>query len=441
MQRDCPVPVWGWADAGEAVTVELAGQELKTTAEADGHWLVRFAPLATGDNLSLVVRGTNTITLTDLLLGDVWVCSGQSNMTMRVKDAAHAEEEIAAAVFPEMRIATVANVSKLREESDASMTAWTPVTPSTIASFSATAYYFGRELHKELKVPIGLIHTSWGGASCAAWVSESALKSYAEFRPVLEQAKDEKVPPQQKACHLYNGMLHPLMPLAIRGVIWYQGEADASHASEYEKMFPVLIQNWREAWGQGDFPFYFVQLANFKARAETPGESDWAELREAQDRTLALRRTGQAVSIDIGEANDIHPKNKQEVGRRLALLALAEEYGRDVVASGPRFHSLAVRDSEVTVTFDEVADGLKVQSADETCELSGFALAGADRRFYWAKASLASSNTIVLSAPEVECPVAVRYNWSDNPGGNLYNSAGLPAVPFRSDRWPRINER
>jgi sialate O-acetylesterase len=349
--------------------------------------------------------------------------------------------------------------------------------PETVGSFSAAGYFFGRELYKEIKQPIGLIHTSWGGTPAEAWTSPAALQENPGLEPILtrykealaawpkakakydedvakwkeaaQQAKtDGKQPPRMPGAPmgpgnpncpsgLYNGMVAPLIPYTIRGAIWYQGESNAGRAYQYRDLFPTMIKSWWNAWGQegqGDFPFLFVQLANFMDPKEEPGDSSWAELREAQLMTLDLSNTGMAVIIDIGDTKDIHPKNKQDVGKRLALWALANTYSKDVVYSGPLYTSMTKKGKTIVLSFDHLGGGLVAKGGEP---LKGFALAGADKKFVWADAKI-EADKIIVSSDKVADPVAVRYAWADNPVCNLYNKAGLPASPFRTDTWPGV---
>jgi sialate O-acetylesterase len=421
----------------------------------------------------MTISGKNTITIKNIMVGEVWVCSGQSNMQMSVKSSANAEQEISAANYPDIRLFTVTRKVAAEPQSDC-VGSWTLCSPQTVPGFSAVAYYFGRKLHKTLDVPIGLIHTSWGGTPAEAWTRREILEKEADAAPILERyddavakypqakkeyeqklvewkeavekakAEGEKVPPRPRApfgpghshspAGLYNAMIAPLIPYGVGGAIWCQGESNASRAYQYRKLFPAMIKNWHNDWGQGDFPFLFVQLANFMAIDPEPAESMWAELREAQSMTLALPNTGMAVIIDIGEANDIHPKNKQDVGKRLALWALARSYGKELVYSGPIYKSMKIENDKVILYFDHVGGGL-IAASDGP--LKGFAIAGADRKFVWADAKINGDN-IVVSSGEVSAPVAVRYAWADNPVCNLYNEEGLPASPFRTDNRPGI---
>ncbi|MGB9624270.1 MAG: sialate O-acetylesterase [Phycisphaerae bacterium] len=458
LQRDMKVPIWGTADPGEKVTVTIGDQKAATTAGADGRWMVRLDPLKAGGPFEMTVAGNNKITLKDILVGEVWVCSGQSNMAMTVKAAANAHEEISAAKYPDIRLFTVARKVAATPQSD-TQGSWVRCSPETVGDFSAAAYYFGRHLYRELDVPIGLIHSSWGGTPAEAWTSRSTLEADPALKAIVDRW-DEQIanarragnaaenkrpaargakPPADLAASpgrpssLYNGMIQPLIPYAIRGAIWYQGEANAGRAYQYRKLFPAMIQDWRKAWGQGDFPFLFVQLANFQPTKPEPSDSTWAELREAQTMTLSLPKTGMAVIIDIGEAKDIHPKNKQDVGKRLALAALAIAYGKDVAYSGPMYDSMKIEGDRIRLTFKHVDGGLVAKDG----KLKGFAIAGADRKFVWAEAQI-DGDTVVVHSDKVARPVAVRYAWADNPECNLYNKAGLPASPFRTDDWPGV---
>jgi len=477
LQRHMTLPIWGWADKGEKVTVRIAGQTKSTAAGPDGRWRVTLDPLKTGGKpLTMTVAGKNQLTLTNVLVGEVWFCSGQSNMQFALRSANDSQAEIAAAKYPKIRLISVPVRGTQEPQSDFKGR-WAACTPQTAARFSAVGYFFGRRLHQELKVPIGLIHCSWGGSACEAWVRRSVLESDPQFKPLLDRWKrvvatydpvklqarykqqmaawkqraaaakkaGRKLPRrprrprnpligQHRPANLYNGMLLSVMPYAIRGAIWYQGESNAGRAYQYRSLFPTMIRNWRDDWKQGDFPFYFVQLANFLAVKPDPGESTWAELREAQSMTLKLPNTGQAVIIDIGAARNIHPKNKQDVGKRLALIALAKDYGKEVVYSGPTYKSKTITDGKVVLSFDRPAGGLVVRGGGA---LKGFAVAGADRRFIWAEAKIVG-DTIEVSSAQIAQPVAVRYAWANNPVCNLYNKAGLPASPFRTDTWPGI---
>ncbi|MHC4508673.1 MAG: sialate O-acetylesterase [Planctomycetota bacterium] len=475
LQQGRPVPVWGWADPGEQVLVSTSWHTMSwaVTAGQNGKWAFKMNPPKAGGPHEMTISGKNEIAVRNIMVGEVWVCSGQSNMQWAVRQATNAEQEIAEADYPNIRLFTVERSVADQAQSDCKGS-WTSCSPETVPGFSAVGYFFGRELYKKLDVPIGLIHTSWGGTPAEAWTRRGALKADADFKPILErygdaiakypQAKQEherkleqwrqavekakaegkKAPPRPREpfgpghhhspSGLYNAMIAPLIPYGIQGAIWYQGESNASRAYQYRKLFPAMITNWRQDWGQGDFPFLFVQLANFKEVKSGPGQSDWAELREAQLMTLALPNAGMAVIIDIGEADDIHPKNKQDVGRRLALWALAETYGQKLVYSGPIYTSMQAEGNRIILRFDHVGGGLAATGEEP---LNGFAIAGADRKFVWADARI-DGETVVVSSENVSEPVAVRYAWADNPVCNLGNKEGLPASPFRTDDWPGV---
>ncbi len=631
-QRDIALPVWGWAEADEAVAVALAGNTASATAGPDGRWLATLPALPAGGPYTLTATGlSTTVTVQDVLVGEVWVCSGQSNMEWPLSLVNNADEEVTAAQHAGIRLFQVPQLAVVEPPKDV-VGAWSECTPETAANFSAVGYFFGRELHQRLGVPVGLINTSWGGTIAEAWTSRAGLlaepilvnmveeyernlqnfdetmaahqqlvaaweasgqgvpkdpgnSGYAHgwadpatdtaawqtidlprpwqsvglnFSGVLWFRRTVEIPaewagkeltlsigacdksdvtyfnnvqvggisidehedawripriypipgelvhagknviavrvfsnmygggmtgaktlmhvapadesgtpiplhgqwqyevehnfgfiegtmPQQpqgpgnpnSPWILNSGMLVPLQPFAICGAIWYQGESNADRAYQYRTLFPAMIRDWRRQWAQGDFTFLFAQLANYTPEAANPGESQWAELREAQTMTLAEPNTGMAVIIDIGEAEDIHPRNKQDVGLRLALNALALSYGQThIIYSGPSYRSMQVEGAAIRLAFDHLGGGL--MSKDDK-PLTAFAIAGADRKFVWADAVIAG-DTIVVSSPTVTAPVAVRYGWAENPACNLYNQANLPASPFRTDNWPISKE-
>lgn len=626
-QREIEIPVWGWAEPGNLVTVELAGQCASATAGSGGKWLAKLPPLPAGGPHTLVARtqGAEPVTVSDILIGEVWLCSGQSNMEFQLPGVTDGNAEVAAANHPQIRLFHVPLASEVKPADDVAAP-WEVCTPKSAASFSAVGYYHGLELHRRLGVPVGLIDSTRGGTKAEAWTSREGLAAepsleelaaesdrlftsdpaaVAEFRRVFNEWEEtyikRPVPPNigfeqgwageaetgewqpivtpghwQRAglqfsgvvwyrrevevpeawagrdltlgigacdksdwtyfngaflgsltiqesssawnaprvytvpgrlvkpgrnviavrvmshiydagmtgpagamflkpggapgaeaiplagpwkcrvehnfgvvpppppmppgpdtpgapCALYNGMIAPLAPYALRGVIWYQGESNTDRPILYRTLFPAMIRDWRRAWGQARLPFHFVQLANYMIEPPEPGESQWAELREAQTMTLALPDTGMAVIIDIGEGCDIHPKNKRDVGLRLACSALSKVYGlTDVVASGPLFKSFQIEGSQIRVAFDSdsIGGGLEARGG----ALKAFAIAGADRKWVWADARI-DGDTVVVSSPQVAAPVAVRYGWADNPPCNLYNKAGIPASPFRTDDW------
>lgn len=438
LQRDLPIHVWGWADPGEAIEITFDGEKYRVTADASGSWEARLQKMKAGGPYEMVLAGDNRITLKNILIGDVWVCSGQSNMEWPVERAMNHEEEIKNAAFPEIRLFTVKRKTSALPLDDVSGQ-WEACSPETVPGFSAVGYFFGREIHRSESVPIGLINSSWGGTVVETWISREGLRGEETFGPrsaaVEDLDGDEIVKPNSHPTLLYNAMIHPLINFPIRGAIWYQGESNAGRAYQYRDLFPRMIRDWRAKWEQGEFPFLFVQLANFRKPLEQPKPSDWAELREAQDMTLELKNTGMASAIDIGVAGYIHPRNKQEVGRRLALAARSLVYGEKIIASGPRYKSMKVKGGDVYITFSETGKGLKAKGG--TAALGEFQVAGQDRQFHWAEAEIAGRNKVKVHAPGVTKPVAVRFAWQDNPSKlNLYNSAGLPANPFRTDNWP-----
>lgn len=469
LQRGKPVPVWGRADAGEKVSVTFAGQSVETVADATGKWQVQLAPLAArNEGVELVIKGKNKITLADVVVGEVWLASGQSNMEYMVKQVHDAALEIpASAGNPLVRHI---KINKVVGDASASMStaSWQAAGPATTGDFSAVGYYFALDIYRIMNVPVGIIGSNWGGTPIEAWMSPSAfaaapepaaqvqarwaatldnypaaqkkyVASLAAWQADQAAAKAAKTPftkkkprppagpgHQNTPSGLYQGMIAPLVPYALRGAIWYQGEANAGRASEYNALFSALIQGWRSDFAQGDFPFYWVQLANY----QQTGETNWALVREAQSKTLAVPGTGQAVVIDLGDANDIHPRNKRDVGRRLARLALARDYGMALADSGPVFAGAERTNQGLRVRFSQAEGGL----FSPKNEITGFELAGADKVFKPARAAI-EDGTILVYSPEVADPVAVRYAWQSSPEASVFNREGLPAAPFRSDTW------
>jgi sialate O-acetylesterase len=616
LQRNVPITIWGWADAGEKVNIVFAGKSLSVKADKEGNWKVVFPPMKEGGPYTMTLKGKNSIILENILIGEVWICSGQSNMEWMLYNAKDGVNEVNAAKYPEIRLFTVPKRTELKPVDDLNGGEWQECSPQTAAGFSAVGYFFGRELYNQLHIPIGLINTSWGGTLIEPWTSDDALYSVPGTREWVDRLKKldiQKLEAQQKARYdkirstitgntdgiidgkpvwaevnyddhdwisirvpglweqslfpgldgvvwfrfefevpvdmtqtdvklslgkiddsditwingvkvgeteqkydkpriynvykgilkpgknvitvrvddtgggggfwseeselriengkqsvalsgewkckisptnfrlneaivgpndfpsvLFNGMIYPLLNYAARGVIWYQGESNCERAFHYRTLFPLMINNWREKWRNPDLVFLFVQLANYKQPALIPGNSDWAELREAQLMTLSVPKTGMAVIIDIGEANDIHPRNKQDVGYRLSLAARKIAYNEDLVYSGPIFKSYTVNGSKIEIEFDHIGSGLIAR--DKYGYLKGFTIAGEDQQFKWAKAYIHDNKVIVFSE-DVKTPVAVRYAWADNPDdANLYNKEGLPASPFRTDKWKAITE-
>jgi sialate O-acetylesterase len=577
LQRNFQVPIYGEADAGEAITVSVGGQSQKTVAGVDGKWLVKLAPLQAAEALQLTVSGKNTLTFKDVAVGEVWLASGQSNMELTLKEGLNAPQEIAASADPSLRMFTVVKAAAPEVQPQVKGT-WQAASPAMSGRFSAVAYFFARELRKKLGVPVGIIHSSWGGTGAQSWTSRAALETNPEFQHELlavgdkqradypaavEKYNAEVLPAWQKAVDeakaagtpaprrpappagrpddplvpaaLFNGMIAPLIPYGIQGVIWYQGESNNRNAKQYQTLFPTLIRDWRAHWNQGDFPFLYVQLAGYLEQQLQPSEGGWAELREAQFMALSLPKAGMASAIDLGESYNIHPLNKQEVGRRLSLTALATVYNQKIEFSGPIFESMSIEGNQIRLNFQHTGGGLvavdnadrfanepllrtppsssyyvyfdvlqaaglledspvaydstKVLTRREAAQITaameakltdgaanaainaaavrpgtdiarlqrtltglktafapqiahlktpqrgtlrGFALAGTDGKWVWADASI-QNDSVLVSSPEVSKPVAVRYGWANNPVGNLYNRAGLPASSFRTD--------
>jgi sialate O-acetylesterase len=628
LQQGRKVRVWGTAEPGERVTVTFNGNAARAVADERGRWQVFVGPFKAGGPFEMTVSGKNILTFRDVLVGELWVCSGQSNMEWPLANAQDGAREVAQADYPEIHLFTVSKKTSATPLEDVEGR-WVVTKPQTVAQFSAVGYFFGRELYRRLKVPVGLIHTSWGGTPAEAWTSRDALAAEPAFKPMLNRfdaelkdlprlqseyerarvewgrryvtqdagnkgeamgyadparefadwrrmrvpqawesagldvdgsvwfrrevsvpaawagrdltlslgaiddfdttyfdgvrvgatgeetpnswtvprryrvpgslvragrnviavrvfdrvggggfvggemwlapesaAKTEALPldgdwyykeestvpsrridysrqpqppgpaNQNNPTVLYNAMLAPLLPYTIRGAVWYQGESNAGRAYQYRTLFPTMIRDWRARWGEGDFPFYFVQLPNWQPIKPEPSESEWAELREAQLMALRLPHTGMAVAIDLGSPEELHPRNKLPVALRLARWALAETYGQKLEESGPLYRAYTIEGDKVRVRFTH-AKGLQTMPGDKPALLKGFAIAGADHKFVWADARI-EGETVVVWSKSITRPLAVRYDWADSPDGNLYNSAGLPASPFRTDDWPGL---
>ena len=477
LQRNVRVTVWGWADPGEKITVTIAGQTRTTTADASGQWKLKLGKISADSPLTLTVAGHNTIVIQDVLVGEVWLASGQSNMQLSVNDVTNAWQEKASAKFPQIRGFFVERRPAITPQTNCGGK-WVVCSPETVGSFSAAAYFFGRELHQQLGGPVGLVQASWGGTPIETWSSMKSMEAKPELSPVLESWKktlhpyDEAAaqaqyaqaldtwtnnaekfksegktvppPPQKKGdprwdknypANLFNGMIAPIIPYAIRGGIWYQGENNAANdlAKLYSIQLSLMIQDWRQRWDEGDFPFAWVQLPNFHPRTTNVVEinySGWCVIREEMLKTLAVKNTGMAITVDVGEANNIHPKNKQAVGHRLALWALAKVYGKAIPYSGPLPDGYKIKGNKIILSFQHTDGGLVAKDG----ELKGFAIAGEDHRWVAGKART-EGNKVIVSSPEVESPKALRYAWAANPDCNLFNGAGLPASPFRTDNW------
>lgn len=476
LQSGVEVPIWGTANPSERVSVTLGSAHAATTADNNGRWKVQIGPLQPGGPLDMTVAGTNTIVVHDVLVGEVWVCSGQSNMEFHVgpgpggweSGVLHYKEEIASAHYPEIRMFTVDKTVAGQPQREVNGR-WEVASPVTVGHFSAVGYFFGLNLFKSLHVPVGLIHSSWGGTPAESWTTLPTLESNPDFKSILDRWQEQNskfsgelgnftsqfdkwkeaseqaetqgnpipAPPKTPAdprsnpwrpAGLFNGMIAPLIPYRIKGVIWYQGESNADRAYQYRRLFPDMIRDWRRAWGEGDFPFLFVQLASFQ---DLPPSWSFPLLREAQLMTLSLPETAMVVTADIGSPADIHPRNKQEVGRRLALAAGAVAYQKKLVYSGPIYSSMNIEGNKIRLHFSHVGGGLVASGG---YGLGSFEIAGADHKFHDAHAEI-EGDTVVVQGDGVPKPVAVRYAWHNYPICHLFNQEGLPASPFRTDDW------
>ena len=471
LQREQANPVWGKADPGEAVTVSIAEQSHTTQADANGDWRINLVPLpASFEPKTLQVSGLNSqVSFTDVLVGEVWICSGQSNMQWPLSNTYNGAVEIAAANHPQIRLISVPQVGT-QDAQDNFDGAWSVCTPGSAHNFSAVGYLFGSRIHAALGVPVGLIDNAWGGSAAEAWVPRDVLESDGNYTELLS-SWDERVAAytdeihaakvaeykawqkagkpkphqrhprdfragQHRPANLFNGVLNPTIGYGIRGVIWYQGESNSGRAYQYRSLFPLMITTWRDLWQQGDFSFYWVQLADFMEEVPEPSDSTWAELREAQTMALSLPNTGQAVIIDAGEGRDIHPRDKTTVANRLVRLALANDYGYSIDAQSPRYASMQTKGSAIALSFDHVSDqGL---NSFDVRDPIGFTIAGEDKVFVKADAKIIGKNKVLVSNANVPNPVAVRYAWANNPVANLQDRNGLPVTPFRTDDWPGI---
>ncbi|MEI7908703.1 MAG: sialate O-acetylesterase [Verrucomicrobiota bacterium] len=468
LQRDKPLAVWGMALPGAAVVVKLAGHTATSRADDKGAWKVELAALAAGGPYQLeVAAGAEARSYADVLMGDVWLCSGQSNMDFTLaktakrsfSGAADWDKEVAAADHPQLRMFSAEWAMNERPQRELAG-AWVACSPQTAGEFSAVAYYFGRSLQQQLKVSVGLVTSAYGASTIEAWMREECLAAHPQFSDLLHamgkkalayrddpkffldygnalakagRGRAPKNPDPYRDQHnpsvLHNGMIAPLVPYGIRGVIWYQGESNLNTRKLYPDLQEALIGDWRQQWNDPALPFYFVQLAAYKAPAAQPSGGQLPEMREAQAKALALPHTGMAVTIDIGDEKDVHPRNKLDVGKRLARLALTDAYGQAGEASGPVLRGQELQNGRIRLRFDHAEGGLVAKGGP----LRQFAIAAADRKFVWAEA-VVEGDSVMVSSPAIGKPVFVRYAWADNPAGaNLYNSAGLPAAPFRSD--------
>ena len=474
LQQKQTNPVWGWDTPGTRVTVTFAGQNKSGTAGSDGRWEVKLDPVnANATPQVIAIAGSTQRDIKDVLVGEVWMCSGQSNMGFTLSADWNGDIEAAASDLPNLRLIKVPQVGTQELQSDFKGE-WRASNADSAKPFSAVGFLYGRYLHNILHVPVGLIDNAWGGSAAEAWVRRSALekdprfkllmentvkregelqspkakedfeKAMAKWKEDVEKAKAEKKPapraPQSpdgwlrgnaRPGNIFNGVMAPTLGYGIKGVIWYQGESNAGRAYEYAQLFPAMIEQWRAEWKQGDFPFYWVQLADFKPEKSEPGDSDWAELRESQTKTMKLANTGQCVITDLGEGKDIHPKNKHDVAARLVRWALVKDYGMKFAYRSPEFSKLEINGDKAVVTLDLF--GSSALRPFDVQEVIGFAVCGEDKVWQWAKGKVTGNNKVEVTSDKVGAPIAVRYAWSDNPVCNLFSNEGLPAVPFRTD--------
>ena len=482
LQQEQPIRIWGTADPGEEVTAELAGKKASAKACMEGHFRIDLPAMkADGKSHTLTVSGKNKITLKDVQFGEVWICSGQSNMEWSVTGALNPKEEVAAADHPKIRLFDVPGHVQGPTPLNDPRGSWQICSPKTVGRFSAVGYYFGRELQKTLNVPVGLVGTNWGGTRIEPWTpavgfqqvpnlkdyqdnlaaidpkSSKGKENYENYIAGVEKwvasaksnleagkptgsAPQMNITPKGGATFIYNGMVNALTPLSVRGAIWYQGESNAGDGLRYEYLKEALVKGWRTVFENQDLSFYWVQLANFQGPNNNPAGGGWGTVREGQRRALRIPKTGMAVIIDIGEARDIHPKNKQDVGKRLALWALAKDYGKDIVYSGPLYKSMKVEGEKIRISFDHVGGGLITAKKEGLApakptkeELTHFAIQNDTGSWHWADAKI-DGDTVVVSAKGVKKPKHVRFGYQSNPEGiNLYNMEGLPASPFTTD--------
>lgn len=474
LQQKQNVLIWGKADPGEAVTVTFGGRYKTVVAGQDGKWRIDLGKYNTNSTpQTMTVAAKNAIVLRDILIGEVWLVSGQSNMQRLLRETDNGEAVQAAANHPNIRLFNVSRDVAFKKKAG-KLGQWASCTPETVKEFSAAGYYFGVDLHKELGVPIGLINSSYGGSQAEAWTPVEYLNASPDLKPTVDRtqiwaAEREKVrvdyaaaiakwrEDQEKAktsgakpspspgvpdalrdyriaSSIYDGMIEPLIPFAIKGAIWYQGESNEARAEQYGLLLPTMIRAWRERWGQLDLPFGIIQLPNYRSVKPEPEDAPWSFIREAQRQTaINTRNTALIVTIDIGEANDIHPKNKVDVGKRMLAWALKEVYGRRI-ATSPVLTKTEIRPGKIILTFADVGSGLTIKTGEK---LEEFAIAGVDKKFVWADAKIIGKNKIEVSSASVATPLAVRYAFNSNPKNpNLTNDSGLPASPFRTDNWP-----
>jgi sialate O-acetylesterase len=465
LQQKAEARVWGKADPGEAVTVTFRDQKVTVKADDQGNWVAKLKPTNAGGPFDMTIAGKNTIEYKNVLVGEVWVCSGQSNMEWSVGGCDKTDKEYAysAPHNPMLRMFQVKKVPTPRTQTETAGN-WVEADAKVLPGWTAAGYFFGRDLQEHLKVPVGLIQSAWGGTRAETWTSAEALGASSRYKAEIDNfikatADNPSKPVDANApSALYNGMINPILNYRIQGAIWYQGESNVGKAYDYRTLFPMMIQDWRQRWQEPDFPFLYVQLAPFLNVRKEPGPSAWAELREAQNETLKLKNTGQAVITDFGHEADIHPTPKRPVGERLALIARAKTYGEKIEYSGPVYKEIKIEGNKAVLNFTH-ADGMtgkelvptdgrkdgkgelraawRVKDKSEGAPLVGFTICGKDQVFQMAKAEIVGK-TVVVSCEMVAEPVAVRYGWADHPICNLFNSAGLPASPFHTDDFPWV---
>ena len=476
LQQKQANPIWGWDTPGTNVVVAFRGQVKKAKAGDDGKWTVKLDAVdASFEPTSIVIEGSSRRKIEDVLVGEVWMCSGQSNMGMTVSGDWKYEVESLSSNHPNLRLITVPRVGTQELQNDFKGQ-WEAANSDNCRGFSAVGFFYGRYLHEILDVPVGLINNAWGGSAAEAWVRRDSLEKDPRFQATMATWKQREIQLQsdeafekyvaaldawfikateakaagkrapreprspastlsgnQRPGNIFAGVVHPTLGYGMKGVIWYQGESNAGRAWEYAQLFPYMIEQWRAEWGQGDFPFYWVQLADFQAEVDQPGESSWAELRESQSKTMSLPNTGEAVIIDLGEGNDIHPKNKYDVAARLVRWALAKDYGiESIEPKSPAYQDMNIVENKAVLTFDHIAGGLRTVDVNE---VRGFAICGEDRKWVWASAKITDTDTIEVWSDDVAAPVAVRYAWANNPVCNVHSRIGLPLTPFRTDEF------
>ncbi|RBP41323.1 sialate O-acetylesterase [Roseimicrobium gellanilyticum] len=481
LQQKQSNPIWGWDTPGTKVSVTFAGKMYAADADKDGKWTVKLDPQVANANPQVMnIKGTTAKDVQDILIGEVWMCSGQSNMGFTVAGDWKGDLEALASKHPGLRLFALPMVGTqdLKTDIDAK---WELSNADTAKPFSAVGFFFGRYLHEVLGVPVGLIDNAWGGSSAEAWVRRSTIESDPRFKDLMERwkttekngfdpvkakadfeaqtakwkeavaaakaankpapqaprAPQNPLTGQHRPGNIFAGMMHPTLGYGIKGVIWYQGESNAGRALEYRDLFPFMITEWRKEWKQGDFPFYWVQLADFMAYKDQPGDSAWAELREAQTLSQKLPNSGQAVITDLGEANDIHPKNKYDVAARLVRWALAKDYGIKIAYRSPELKSHEIKGNKVTVTVDCFGSGLRTVDVND---VKGFAICGEDKKWVWAQAKIVGNDKVEVWSEAVAAPKAVRFAWSDNPVFNLISKEGLPVTPFRTDDFEMVTK-